>query len=270
MLAMDLALGIDVAEARKGLDLVLLDGDRAVVRAHRGATVEGVVQAVRDHGPCVVCIDSPPAWSRSGKSRASERQLRAFGITSFSTPTDPGDHSFYRWMRVGFDVFAAVADTHPRYRAGAVTGTAAEVFPEASAVVLAGRLRAVDEPKPAFRRQVLADAGVDPSSLRTIDAVDAVLAALTGLLALEGTFSTIGDPAEGTMILPVASLPNATLLRPSVDSIGPAPRSCRRRVEVSPDGLCMCGCGAPVRSRFLPGHDAKLASKLARGDTGDS
>jgi len=28
--------------------------------------------------------------------------------------------------------------------------------------------------------------------------------------------------------------------------------------------LCGCGCGAPVSRRFLPGHDAKLKSRLLR------
>lgn len=43
---MELALGIDVAEARKGLDLVLLDRDRTIVSAQRGATVGDVTEAV--------------------------------------------------------------------------------------------------------------------------------------------------------------------------------------------------------------------------------
>ncbi|HYT30120.1 MAG TPA: hypothetical protein VEN82_05035, partial [Actinomycetota bacterium] len=26
--------------------------------------------------------------------------------------------------------------------------------------------------------------------------------------------------------------------------------------------LCECGCGAPVRRRFLPGHDSRLRARL--------
>ena len=29
-------------------------------------------------------------------------------------------------------------------------------------------------------------------------------------------------------------------------------------------GSCWCGCGAPVKSRFKPGHDAKLKSRLVK------
>jgi hypothetical protein len=31
-------------------------------------------------------------------------------MTAFSTPTDPGDHPFYRWMRIGSAVFNNIAD----------------------------------------------------------------------------------------------------------------------------------------------------------------
>lgn len=27
---------------------------------------------------------------------------------------------------------------------------------------------------------------------------------------------------------------------------------------------CRCGCGSPVKNRFLPGHDAKLKSRLVK------
>ena len=216
---MDLALGVDVAEARKGLDLVVLDGDRRVVTTLARAGAADVAALVADVRPAVVCIDSPPAWADSGRSRTAERALRPLGITAFSTPTDPGPHPFYRWMRAGFAVFDAVAATHPRSLGGDVRGTAAEVFPEATAVLLRGRLRGKDEPKAAFRRQVLADHGVAPSSLRTVDAVDAALAALTGLFALAGDSCTVGDPAEGVILLPVRTLPSAPLVRPS----GPNP-----------------------------------------------
>lgn len=208
-----IAVGIDVAEERKGLDLVALDGGRTVVRTLRRATVAQVAAIVAELRPSVVCIDSPPAWAAEGRSRTAERELRRFGITAFSTPTDPGDHRFYRWMRVGFSTFDTVADSHPRYRGGPVSGTAAEVFPEATAVLLEGRLRSAGETKGRFRRGVLERHGVDTSVLRSIDAVDAALAALTGILALEGEHSTVGDPTEGVILLPVPNLPATRLTR---------------------------------------------------------
>lgn len=208
-----LAIGIDVAEERKGLDVVALDGRRRVLQHTRRATVDDVTLIVAELQPDVVCIDSPPAGARQGRSRSAERRLRTIGITAYSTPTDPGDHPFYRWMRVGFSIFDAVAGSHPRYRGGHVRGHAAEVFPEASAVLLAGRLRPSSEPKPRFRRNVLESRGVETSSLRSADAVDAGLAALTGVLALEGECSVVGDADDGVILLPVAELPASRLER---------------------------------------------------------
>ena len=115
---MSVAVGFDVAEARKGLDLVAIDGARRVSLRLNRATVGDVADAVSGLKPDVVCIDSPPAWALSGRIRAAERELRKSGITAFSTPTDPGSHSFYRWMQVGFAVFAAIADEYPLFRSG--------------------------------------------------------------------------------------------------------------------------------------------------------
>ena len=210
---MTIALGIDVAEARKGLDLVALDEARRVAFRMSGATLLDVQDAVDRLTPDVVCIDSPPAWGQHGRSRAAERELRKLGITAFSTPTDPGPHPFYRWMEVGFSIFSALADRYPRFRAGEVRGTAAEVFPEASAVVLAGRLRPKRESKARFRRSVLEGRNVDCSELRSVDALDAALAALTGVLALAGSYTGIGDPAEGVIVLPIDRLPLLPLRR---------------------------------------------------------
>ncbi|MGD9704599.1 MAG: DUF429 domain-containing protein [Acidimicrobiia bacterium] len=212
---MSVSVGIDVAEERKGLDLIALADDRSVVVMLDRATVADVAAVIVDLRPDVVCIDSPPAWATSGRSRAAERELRAFGITAYATPTDPGQHPFYRWMRVGFSIFAAIADDYPRFRTGPVRSTAVEVFPEASAVLLRGCLRPADEPKVRFRRGVLADHRVDPAGLGTADSVDAALAALTGLLALEGEFSTVGDAVEGVIVVPVRTLPSVRLVRPS-------------------------------------------------------
>ena len=224
---MTTSIGIDVAEARKGLDLVAMDDTRALLTQRAHATVEEVVEVIRDIRPDVVCIDAPPTWASNGRSRAAERQLRTLGITAFATPTDPGAHRFYQWMRVGFSIFTAISDLYPRYRTGSVHGAALEVFPEASADLLAGRLRGRDENKRQFRRRVLADHGIDTRSLTTIDAVDASLAALTGVLALQGIFSPIGDPDEGVIVVPVASLPIRPLRRSLHLTTAPLPEKLR-------------------------------------------
>lgn len=194
-----LALGVDVAEARKGLDVVALDAHRAVVASVGRATPADVAALVFELRPDVVCIDSPSGWSAPGaRTRTAERALRALGITAFSTPNDPGDHPFYRWMRCGFAVFEAVADTHPLCRGLPPHGTAAEVFPAGTAAILGGRRTGS---KVAHRRGVLAAQGVT-GLLPNADRVDAALCALTGLHALEGRCIALGDPAEGVVLVP--------------------------------------------------------------------
>ena len=56
---MDLALGVDVAEARKGLDLVVLDGGARGGDDDGPAGAADVAALVADLGPDVVCVDAP-------------------------------------------------------------------------------------------------------------------------------------------------------------------------------------------------------------------
>ncbi|MFM7718687.1 MAG: DUF429 domain-containing protein [Actinomycetota bacterium] len=254
------ALGIDVG-VRKGLDLVLLGDDRAVLETARHVPVEDLAKLVPDLEPDCVAIDAPPCWASNGRSRLTERELRWFGIQSFNTPSDPAmaEHPFYEWMTVGFAVFDAIAERFPRWRGGRVLGHAIEVFPHASAVVLAGHLPAKGVATTAFRRSVLRERGVDPAPLRSADQVDAALAALTGLFALERRCSAPGDPREGQIVLPSISLPARPYRR--------AKAAAAADPQPTLPGMARCQCGDPdcraMTSReFAPGHDAKRKSVL--------
>jgi predicted nuclease with RNAse H fold len=253
------ALGIDVG-VRKGLDLVLLEEDRSVLETVRRVRVEDLATVVGDLGPDVVAIDSPPHWASSGRSRLTERELRLFGIQCFNTPSDRrlADHPFYEWMTVGFAAFRAIEASFPRYLGGSVKGTAIEVFPHASAVVLAGWLPPRGVKAHAWRRGVLRTHGVEVEALRGGDQVDAALAALTGLFALENRFSAPGHPGEGQIVVPSSTLPAHPFRR------GPAPRP---EPQPALPGMSPCACGDPACTsltarEFAPGHDAKLKSAL--------
>ena len=254
------SLGIDVGVS-KGLDLVLLDESRTIRDAYRRVHTTDLAALVDALAPDVVAIDAPSAWARSGKSRTTERELRWFGIQCFNTPSDArmAEHPFYQWMTVGFETFAQLGERFPRYRSGSVRGTAIEVFPHASAVVLSRHLPPRSTPKHRWRRSVLAACGIDASRLRSADQVDAALAALTGLYALERRFSAPGDPREGRIVVPVASLPSHPYRREreagSSDEQPTLP------------GLAACRCGDPAcraltAREFAPGHDAKRKSAL--------
>jgi len=208
---MPVALGIDVGVG-KGLDVVLLDEALKPLAMRRRVDVETLGELIDDVGPDVIAIDSPPSWGETGGCRQTESDLRRLGINSYGTPSDleKAGRSFYDWMRVGFKAFEAAATKgFPRYAQGSVLHTAAEVFPYASSVVLAGSLRPPGTSKRAWRTEVLQKAGVTCEELRSLDQIDAALAALTGLLALQGRFSAPGDPAEGVIVLPTVSLPTS-------------------------------------------------------------
>jgi predicted nuclease with RNAse H fold len=207
-----LAVGIDIAEEQNGLDLIALDADRHVVESAGKLTVRDAARMVlTDLQPKIVCIDSPSGWALSGNSRMAERDLHNCGIHIYFTPSNPAGNPFYRWMETGIELYRALSPAYPLYRGGLVVGTAAEVFPNASAVLLAGKLRADGVTKNSFRRGVLRSQGVEATKeqLRNLHRVDAALAALTGLLALEGTYSTVGDQSEGVILLPVNKIPGS-------------------------------------------------------------
>ncbi len=257
-----LSLGVDVSAGR-GLDLVALDERRVPVEVHRAVAVESLPEVIHDLEPDVVAVDSPPSWGVGGGSRAAERLLAAMGIHSYGTPTEPraGDNPFYEWMRVGFRTFETLEREFPRYRSGAVRRTAMEVFPHATAVVLAGCLPPRGVTKNVWRRSVLGSNRVATEGLRNLDQVDAALSALTGHFALEGEFTAVGDPDEGVIVVPAATLPEGRY------------RLCERPVRPSPQprlpGLTPCGCAVPgctafTRAEFARGHDAKRKSALWR------
>jgi predicted nuclease with RNAse H fold len=197
------AVGVDVSAAR-GLDVVALDGTRAIVGVWRRQTPADLEGVLRDLAPAVVAIDSPPAWGTSGGSRPAERAVRALGMGIFATPSDPTmfDHPFYRWMVAGFAAFAAADAAGYAYSrgVGAIDGRAQEDYPHATALRLGGDPSLGS--KRVWRCAVLQASGVGCSTLRSVDAIDAALAALTGLLALRGRCEALGDEADGVIVLP--------------------------------------------------------------------
>ncbi len=255
-----LALGIDVGASRKGLDVVLMDEARSPVRIVSRVPIERLGLLIDELHPDVIAIDSPPAWAPNGSSRLTEQLLAQVNIHAFNTPSrhDGRGHPFYAWMELGFETFrVAGARGFPRYRAGNPRGTAMEVFPHASAAVLAGVLPPKGARKKPWRERILAAHGVPVWELTSADRVDAALCALTGLLAVEGRRFAPGDPREGVIVLPVASLP----ARP----YRPAPDEAHDETTVPLFRECACGdaaCHELTRTEFAPGHDAKRKSHL--------
>jgi predicted nuclease with RNAse H fold len=252
------SLGIDVGVS-KGLDVVLLDERLVPLHVASKVRVTDVAHLIGDLRPDVVAIDSPPRWAASGRSRRTERELAALNISSFNTPSEAhgAGNRFFAWMEVGFEVFAAAESAgFPPYSAGAPRGRSLEVFPHATAVVLAGCLAPNGTGKRAWRTAVLRAQGVRTDELGSPDRIDAALAALTGLYALEGKRFAPGDPGEGVIVVPSVTLPAAPYRRGAA-----LPREAERLFR-----YCACdpSCGKPVRGEFAPGHDAKRKATLWR------
>jgi predicted nuclease with RNAse H fold len=196
-------LGVDVGLG-KGLDLVLLDSRRAVLAVERRLAHERLREVVLRLAPDAVAIDSPPRWASPAGARETERAVRRLGIQLYATPAPEkrSARGFHDWMAAGMAAFDSIADLYPLYDGGSPSRKAMEVFPHATAVVLAGALRPQGLNKHLWRRGVLERHGVDALSLRSPDLVDAALAALTGLLALEGRSCWLGLADEGVIVLP--------------------------------------------------------------------
>jgi hypothetical protein len=255
----------------------MLDGLR-IERTWARVGSATVGELLRAHAPDAIGIDAPP---RPGLSllrdpdearrlpvpprpgthldrRIAEYELSRRGIGSHQTPKDEG--RLFSWMTAGFEVFDAAREAGYETFLGddPIRGRALEVFPYASYVAIAGCLSPGRRYRLAWRRRVLESASVQGlSDSATIDTLDAVCAALTASRAVDGDGSWLGDPREGAIVVPVRRLEDRYRRCSAPD--GPL-----RPADAAAPRLCECGCGEPVRRRFLPGHDAILKSRLVR------
>jgi hypothetical protein len=279
------ALGVDVSLGR-GLDVALVEDGR-VERAWSRIGPDALADLLDELRPVTVAIDAPPKPGlellrhpgeasrlpvppRPGTHlgrRIAEYELSRRGIGSHQTPHD--EERLFTWMTAGFEAFRAAARAgYPAFLGGPVAAgspLALEAFPYASYVALAGCLSPGRRHRLAWRRAVLAEAGLTGlSGDATIDLVDAACAGLTAERFVAGSGCWVGDPREGAIVLPVPALEDRyRRCAPPDGPIHPAGPTASR--------LCECGCGTPVRRRFLPGHDSRLRARLvAEARTGSA
>lgn len=204
--------GVDIGGSRKGCHLVILRGCEIVcnVNSRDPSCLAGLCI---EHKVTAVGIDSPCRWGLPGGGRPAERALSRERIFSFSTPTreraKANTSGFYGWMFNGEAVYQAMAETHPLLTDECYSGgnVCFETFPHAVACAMLGTDIASAKRKRVQRRQLLEDAGISTRSLRSIDAVDAALCALTAHFLVQGNTYAYGDKVGGYILVPDTDWP---------------------------------------------------------------
>jgi hypothetical protein len=190
---------------------VVLRGN-AIVCNIRSGDPEHLARMCEEFGAVAVGIDSPCRWGQLQSGWLAEKMLAKERIFSFATPTreraEANTSGFYGWMFCGERVYQALTATHPLlsdvgYAGGKVCF---ETFPHAITCAMLGTAEASAKRKRVQHRQLLQDAGIYPTPLTSIDAVDAALCALTAQYVLAGRSKAYGDAGCGYIFVPACGL----------------------------------------------------------------
>jgi len=199
--------GIDIGEVRKGNHLVVLKG-RDILCSINHPDPNYLVQQCHERDVSVIGIDSPCGWGLPDFGRAAEKALAKERIFCFSTPVREQavfhQAGFYNWMLNGEKVYQGLANTHPLLTNPKYTSGKAcfETFPHAIACAMLGTDVASAKLKRKQRRQILENSGINTDSLKSIDAIDAALCALTAQYLVEGKAKAYGDAECGYIFVP--------------------------------------------------------------------
>lgn len=174
--------GIDVGGENKGFHVVALRGPTLLGTLQTNEPAE-VVSWCTSQDAVLVAVDAPCGWSQGGefRSREAERQLALRGYSSHATPVrdKATEKAFHAWMLNGERLYSALGHFYPLYRGQSPLPTkfSFETYPHVAACGFSGkRLSASDKNKD--RRNIIHAAGIEDSSLKNVDLVDAALCAL--------------------------------------------------------------------------------------------
>lgn len=200
--------GVDVGGDRKLCDLVVLRGSTVVCREARIAP-ESLPALCLAHDVVAVGVDAPSLWWTGSGRRAAEQALARERISCFPTPSREqavaSTSGFFDWMFMGERVYRALADAYPLLTDAHYAGGRAsfETYPYAITCAMLGKAVASAKLKRNQRRQLLERLGIDVSTLRSVDARDATLCALTAQYVIEGNAHAYGDAAGGYIRVPM-------------------------------------------------------------------
>jgi predicted nuclease with RNAse H fold len=201
--------GIDVGGERKGFHIAILCGNKLVL-SDKSRDPQYLAQLCLAYKAVAVGIDSPCQWGRPGVGRTAEKELAAERIFCFSTPTREratnATSGFYGWMFNGERLYQALAATYPLLHeaqySGGVRAVCFETFPHAVTCSMLGTNVASAKHKRQQRRQLLENAAIDTRSLKSIDAIDAALCALTATHLMQRNTKSYGDAEGGYIFVP--------------------------------------------------------------------
>jgi predicted nuclease with RNAse H fold len=199
--------GIDIGGAKKGNHLVVLKGQRILCSINH-PDPNYLVQQCHERDVSVIGIDSPCGWGLPDFGRAAEKALAKERIFCFSTPVREraASHAtgFYDWMLNGERLYQALSATHPLLSKSVYTSgpVCFETFPHAIACAMLGTDIASAKLKRHQRRQLLEKSGIDTQCLKSIDAIDAALCALTAQHLVDGKAKAYGDADCGYIFVP--------------------------------------------------------------------
>ncbi|WP_345816187.1 DUF429 domain-containing protein [Paraburkholderia sp. PREW-6R] len=207
--------GIDVGGDRKGCHLVILHGSRIVVNLNSTSPAV-MLEACLDHDVIAVGIDAPCRWRTGESGRQAERQLAQQRIASFATPTrqqaESNTSGFYAWMFNGERMYQTFSAHYPLFD-GCLNARARfcfETFPHAITCAKLGREVASAKLKRTQRQAVLELTGIDTTTLKSIDDIDAALCAQMANWLLAGQAHAYGDALDGYIVVPHSKTGEAT------------------------------------------------------------
>lgn len=207
---MSAVAGIDVGGDKKGCNLVVLQGTSILCSVNSKAP-EYLVQICAEHDVVAVGVDAPCQWRTGGSARLAEKELARARISSFSTPTRElaisNAANFYGWMYNGERVYQALTPMYPLLlgRAYGTGRVSFETFPHAITCAMLGKHVASAKQKSTQRRQILEEIGINTRMLKSINAVDAALCALTARFLVEGKTYPYGDATGGYIRVPATT-----------------------------------------------------------------
>ncbi|MFM0223554.1 DUF429 domain-containing protein [Paraburkholderia dipogonis] len=202
--------GIDIGGERKGHHLVILRGSEIVCNLGK-QTPEYMLEKCLQFEVAAVGIDAPCLWRAGEAGRQAEKELAQRRIFSFATPTRElavaSKSGFYGWMFNGERVYQAFVPHFPLFNNEGEMGDRVcfETFPHAITSALLRTEVASAKQKRTQRREILEDAGIETTSLKSIDEVDAAVCALTANFLLKGRVVAYGDELGGFIVVPAPS-----------------------------------------------------------------